>query len=279
MQSQTFRSLGVSDVVADALEARGMAAPFEIQSQVIPDAIAGQDILAKSPTGSGKTLAFAIPVVEQLDADAPSPAALILVPTRELAAQVAAETSAIAKARGLRVAAAYGGVSIGEQAKKVNGAQVLVATPGRLEDLCQRRSISLAEVRILVLDEADRMLDMGFQPQVDKIVKRLPQGRQTMFFSATLDGEVGRLARAYTTDAAKHERASDPQTIEEVDHRFVSVDPRGQGDHPGGTAQSRRRAGTRLRPHQARRRPAGAKASPPRPGRRRDARRPHPERA
>ena len=223
MQSETFRSLGVSDVVADALEARGMAAPFEIQSQVIPDAITGQDVLAKSPTGSGKTLAFAIPVVEQLEPDAPSPAALILVPTRELAAQVAAETSAIAKARGLRVAAAYGGVSIGEQAKKVNGAQVLVATPGRLEDLCQRRSISLAEVRILVLDEADRMLDMGFQPQVDKIVKRLPQGRQTMFFSATLDGEVGRLARAYTTDAARHERASDPQTIEEVDHRFVSV--------------------------------------------------------
>ena len=99
MQSQTFRSLGVSDVVADALEARGMAAPFEIQSQVIPDAINGQDILAKSPTGSGKTLAFAIPVVEQLERDAPSPAALILVPTRELAAQVAAETSAIAKAR------------------------------------------------------------------------------------------------------------------------------------------------------------------------------------
>ena len=133
MQSQTFRSLGVSDVVSDALEARGMVAPFEIQSQVIPDAITGQDILAKSPTGSGKTLAFAIPVVEQLERDAPSPAALILVPTRELAAQVAAETSAIAKARGLRVAAAYGGVSIGEQAKKVNGAQVLVATPGRLK--------------------------------------------------------------------------------------------------------------------------------------------------
>ena len=223
MQSETFRSLGVSDDVADALEARGMAAPFEIQSQVIPDAISGQDILAKSPTGSGKTLAFAIPVVEQVEPDGPTPAALILVPTRELAAQVAAETTAIAKARGLRVAAAYGGVSIGEQAKKVNGAQVLVATPGRLEDLCQRRSISLSGVRILVLDEADRMLDMGFQPQVDRIVRRLPQGRQTMFFSATLDGEVGRLARAYTTDATRHERASDPQTIEEVDHRFVSV--------------------------------------------------------
>jgi ATP-dependent RNA helicase RhlE len=223
MSDTTFRALGVSDAVATALEGRGMAAPFAIQTQVIPDALSGQDILAKSPTGSGKTLAFAIPLVEQLESDAPTPAALILVPTRELAAQVAAETIAIAKARGLRVAAAYGGVSINEQAKSVKNAQVLVATPGRLEDLCSRGSVSLAQVRILVLDEADRMLDMGFQPQVDKIVRRIPKGRQTMFFSATLDGEVGRLARAYTIDAAKHERASDPQTIEEVDHRFVQV--------------------------------------------------------
>ena len=223
MEDLTFRALGVSDAVSAALEANGKPAPFAIQTQVIPDAISGQDILAKSPTGSGKTLAFAIPVVEQTERNSGAPAALILVPTRELAAQVAAETTAIAKAKGLRVAAAYGGVSIGEQAKKIKDAQILVATPGRLEDLCNRRSVSLDSIRILVLDEADRMLDMGFQPQVDKIVRRIPQGRQTMFFSATLDGEVGRLARSYTVDAAKHERASDPQTIEEVDHKFVPV--------------------------------------------------------
>ena len=223
MSEETFAGLGASAPVTAALAARGIESPFPIQSMVVPDALAGLDVLAKSPTGSGKTLAFGIPVVERVEAGAPRPAAVILVPTRELAAQVAEELGAIAKARNLSVAAAYGGVPITKQAKTVTKADVLVATPGRLEDLCQRRALRLGDVQILVLDEADRMLDMGFQPQVDRIVRRVPAHRQTMFFSATLDGEVGRLARAYTTHACRHDLNTGSETIEDVDHRFLPV--------------------------------------------------------
>ncbi|MEJ7792528.1 MAG: DEAD/DEAH box helicase [Gaiellaceae bacterium] len=210
--------------VSQALAERDIHAPFRIQTLVLPDALAGRDVLAKSPTGSGKTLAFAVPIIERLDAGDPKPSALILVPTRELAAQVAAELETIAPARDLRVAAVYGGVTISTQAKKAREAHVLVATPGRLQDLVDRKAIKLDNVRILILDEADRMLDMGFQPQVDKIVARLPRARQTMFFSATLDGEVGELARAYTTNAARYEgELPIEQRQGETQHRFVPV--------------------------------------------------------
>jgi ATP-dependent RNA helicase RhlE len=225
MTETTFRALGVSAPIADALAERGIDSPFEIQGRVLPDALAGQDVLAKAPTGSGKTLAFGIPLVERIDPAGPQPSALVLVPTRELAAQVGEVLEHIAAARGLRVATAYGGVGLHEQAKKAARSHLVVATPGRLEDLASRRMLSLADVSMLVLDEADRMLDMGFQPQVDRIVRRLPGKRQTMFFSATLDGEVGRLARSYTTDPARHEANPDAETVEEVDHRFVQVSP------------------------------------------------------
>ncbi len=225
MTDTTFRGLGVSAPVAEALAERGIDAPFEIQGRVLPDALAGQDVLAKAPTGSGKTLAFGIPLVERVDPEAPQPSALVLVPTRELAAQVGEVLEHIAAARGLLVATAYGGVGLRDQAKRADKAHIVVATPGRLEDLASRRMLSLAGVTMLVLDEADRMLDMGFQPQVDRIVRRLPKTRQTMFFSATLDGEVGRLARSYTIDPARHEANPDAETVEEVDHRFVQVTP------------------------------------------------------
>jgi ATP-dependent RNA helicase RhlE len=225
LSDTTFRSLGVSAPVADALSQRDIIAPFEIQGRVLPDAMAGQDVLAKAPTGSGKTLAFGIPLVERTDPDSPTPSALVLVPTRELAAQVGEVLEPLAAARGLRVATAYGGVGLRDQAKRAANAHLLVATPGRLEDLASRRMLSLGKIRALVLDEADRMLDMGFQPQVDRIVRRLPAKRQTMFFSATLDGEVGRLARAYTNDPARHEASPEMETVEEVDHRFVQVTP------------------------------------------------------
>jgi superfamily II DNA/RNA helicase len=223
MSQETFAGLGASAPVTAALAARGIESPFPIQTMVVPDALAGLDVLAKSPTGSGKTLAFGIPLVERLEAGGPRPAAVVLVPTRELASQVAEELTGIAAARGLSVAAAYGGVPIPKQAKAIAKAELLIATPGRLEDLCQRRAVRLDSVRVLVLDEADRMLDMGFQPQVDRIVGRVPAGRQTMFFSATLDGEVGRLARAYTTHACRHELVTGSETIQDVDHRFVPV--------------------------------------------------------
>ena len=231
MTQQSFAALGVSAEVAQALAARDIHTAFPIQQLVLPDALAGSDILAKSPTGSGKTLAFGVPIVERLKVAGSSPAALVLVPTRELALQVTDELTAIAQARGLRVATAYGGSPVSAQAKRIRGAQVLVATPGRLQDFVERRLVSLDRIEILILDEADRMLDMGFRPQVERIVRRLPQARQTMLFSATLDGEVGELARAYTRNPARF--AAQLQTVhddKEVEHRFVSVTADGKVD-------------------------------------------------
>ena len=219
---QSFHELGVSARVAQALAERDIHTPFRIQTLVVPDALAGRDVLAKSPTGSGKTLAFAVPMVERLDPDDGRPSGLVLVPTRELAAQVAAELETIAPAHNLKIAAVYGGVTISTQAKKAREAHILVATPGRLQDLIDRKAVKLDGIRILILDEADRMLDMGFQPQVDKIVARIPRKRQTMFFSATLDGEVGELARAYTTNASRFEGEL-PVEQGDVQHRFIPV--------------------------------------------------------
>ncbi|MGH2539223.1 MAG: DEAD/DEAH box helicase [Actinomycetota bacterium] len=229
MRTTSFRDLGVSDVVIDTLAARGIDDPFPIQVMVIEDATAGRDTLAKSQTGSGKTLGFAIPIVEQLDPHATSrPEALVLVPTRELATQVRDEFVDVAKAKGLTVKAVYGGTRVSEQSKGVGQVHILIATPGRLDDLAQRRMVQLGGVRIFVLDEADRMLDMGFQPQVDRIVRRLPKDRQTMFFSATLDGAVGRIAEVYTRDPVRHEIESEGKTVEEADHRFLPVESHGK---------------------------------------------------
>jgi superfamily II DNA/RNA helicase len=220
---QSFSELGVPTRIVDLLAERDINTPFPIQAHVLRDALAGRDILAKAPTGSGKTLSFAIPIVERLDLADRRPSTLVLVPTRELASQVALEIASIAPS-GVEVATVYGGVPIHAQAKRARTAHVVVATPGRLNDLLERKAITLDAVRILVLDEADRMLDMGFKPQVDRIVRRLPSSRQTMFFSATLDASVGELAHAYTSDPVRCEAA--PIVIEaseEVEHRFVSV--------------------------------------------------------
>jgi superfamily II DNA/RNA helicase len=208
----------------EALAERGFERPFSIQQRVLPHALAGRDVLAKSPTGSGKTLAFVLPAVERTKGEADRPAVLVLVPTRELASQVAAEAVPFAAAKGLRVATVYGGAPIAAQAKRARTAHIVVATPGRLQDLVERRAISLDGVRILVLDEADRMLDMGFKPQVERLLRRVPSSRQTMLFSATLDGEVADLARAFTDDPVRVE-AERPQGArpEEVEHHFVAV--------------------------------------------------------
>src|SRR5439155_9514577 len=220
---QSFSDLGVCERVVRTLAERDIFEPFPIQAQVLRDALAGRDILAKAPTGSGKTLSFAIPIVQRLDAGDARPRALVLVPTRELASQVALEVAAIAP-KGLQVATVYGGVPLNAQAKRARDAQVLVATPGRLNDLLERRAVTLDRVRVLVLDEADRMLDMGFKPQVDRSVRRLRSDRQTMFFSATLDSRVGELARAYTKDPVRCEAAPTPSSKSAaVEHRFVPV--------------------------------------------------------
>jgi len=220
----SFRELGVSSPVVDALAARSITTPFRIQALALPDALGGLDILAKAPTGSGKTLAFAVPIVERTSPADGRPSTLVLVPTRELATQVTDELKSLAKPKNLKVESAYGGVPLRPQSKRIKGAHVLVATPGRLEDLAERRLVDLRGIKILVLDEADRMLDFGFKPQVDRIVRRLPQNRQTMFFSATLDGEVGRLAREYTRSPSYVEaELATGQQPAEIEHRFVSV--------------------------------------------------------
>ena len=220
---QSFSDLGVPTRITRALAERDIHTPFPIQEQVLRHALAGRDILAKAPTGSGKTLGFAIPIVERLEASERGPVALVLVPTRELASQVAGEIEAIAPP-GISVATVYGGVPVHAQAKRARRAHVVVATPGRMNDLLERKAVALDGVRILILDEADRMLDMGFKPQVDRIVRHLPRERQTMFFSATLDASVGELARMYTTDPVHCEAAPlDTEAGGEVEHRFVSV--------------------------------------------------------
>ena len=231
MSKQSFRALGASASVTDALAARSIEEPFRIQAQALPDALAGLDILAKSPTGSGKTLVFAIAIAERTESRDAKPGALVLVPTRELAAQVTDDIRPLAAAKGLRVACVYGGVPLRGQAAKAREAHIVVATPGRLEDLAQRRMLDLSGIRILVLDEADRMLDMGFKPQVDRIVRRLPSNRQTMFFSATLDGEVGELARAYTSSPSRFEAEGPDDPADGVtEHHYVPVSPHGKVD-------------------------------------------------
>jgi ATP-dependent RNA helicase RhlE len=222
--TKQFKTLGVSAPVVRALAARAIHAPFAIQQHVLPDALAGLDILAQSPTGSGKTLAFGIPLVERTEGASGKPAALVLVPTRELALQVADDLRPIAEAKRLRVATVYGGASVGSQARAARAANIVIATPGRMNDLLERRMLDLSRVRVLVLDEADRMLDMGFKPQVDRILQTVPRNRQTMLFSATLEGAVSELAASYTSNASEFSATAPPEREQgTVEHTFVPV--------------------------------------------------------
>jgi superfamily II DNA/RNA helicase len=220
----TFADLGTSEPVVDALRARSIVEPFPVQEMVISDALDGHDLLVQSPTGSGKTLAFGVPLVDLLEPGAWGPQALILAPTRELASQIVDELEVLARARKLRVAAVYGGVGFGPQIAAAKKADILVATPGRLEDLIARGAVELDQVGVLVLDEADRMLDMGFRPAVDRIVGLVPEDRQTFFFSATLEGAAGKAARDYTYKARSHTHRPPEEDRGDIEHRFVRVE-------------------------------------------------------
>jgi superfamily II DNA/RNA helicase len=213
--------------VIHALARRDITHPFPVQQLVIRDALAGHDLLVQSPTGSGKTLAFGIPMLERLSPERGQTGALVLAPTRELAGQIVDELRPLAETRNLSIAAIYGGVGFGPQIKAARKADVLVATPGRLEDLIERGVVSLDAIRVLVLDEADRMLDMGFKPAVDRIVSQTPRERQTLFFSATLEGATGKVAAAYTRDARRHTHAP-KQAKADIEHRFLAVDSQGE---------------------------------------------------
>ena len=227
-EQPTFAELGVDPAIAGALEAQGIQRPFAIQAMTVADALAGRDVCGKAKTGSGKTLAFGVPLLQRTMA-APAtepgmPKALVLVPTRELAVQVSEVFEPLAEAAGLRVVAVYGGADIERQIKKLRrGVDVIIATPGRLIDLGDRGELSVAQIETLVLDEADRMADMGFMPQVEWVLRRLEREHQTLLFSATLDGAVDRLVSRYLTDPVLHEVASPTTTVEAMVHRFLEV--------------------------------------------------------
>jgi superfamily II DNA/RNA helicase len=217
----SFADLGVPQDLAARLDADGLTDPFPIQAMTLPDALAGHDLCGRAPTGSGKTLAFALPVVAHTArARAGHPAALILVPTRELATQVADTLRPLAQARGRRIATFFGGTNIRrDQQRLKQGVDIAVACPGRLADLVQRGDCRLGDVELVVLDEADRMADMGFLPEVERLLDRTSDDRQTLLFSATLDGDVDRLVRRYQHDPVRHELEVDEDAAE-IRHVF-----------------------------------------------------------
>jgi superfamily II DNA/RNA helicase len=221
----TFAALGVAPDLVDALKARGIESAFAIQELTIPDALAGRDVCGKAKTGSGKTLAFGVPIVQRLERAEPRrPLALILVPTRELATQVKEELEPLAAARDRTVLAVYGGSPMEKQiAELQRGVDMVVATPGRLIDLIERKEISVQAVCMVVIDEADRMADMGFMPQVEWVLRHVGSSHQTLLFSATLDGMVDGLIKRYQSDPVLHEVASRAVTVDEMHHRFLLV--------------------------------------------------------
>ena len=222
---KTFADLGVPTDMAAALDAAGITSPFPIQALTLGDALAGRDICGKAPTGSGKTLAFALPVAVRTPRATPGrPTALILTPTRELAAQVRKTLLPIAAVRGLRVATFYGGTNIKRDLQDLRkGVDVAVATPGRLADLVRRGDIRLDRVQLAVLDEADRMADMGFLPEVTRLLDQVPSDRQTLLFSATLDGDVDVLIRRFQVDPRKFELDTPAEAAGDVHHVFWST--------------------------------------------------------
>jgi len=207
-----FSDLGVSPDMVQALDEAGIAAPFPIQEQTIPVALTGQDIIGQARTGTGKTLGFSLPLVQRLGDDpGPGVKALVVVPTRELCVQVAEDITLATSKRNTQVVAIYGGKAYeGQISQLEQGAQIVVGTPGRLLDLMQQRNLSLADVQVVVLDEADKMLDLGFLPDVERLFQKIPATRQTMLFSATMPGPVLTLARRFMTRPL-HIRAQDPE--------------------------------------------------------------------
>ncbi len=229
MSNQQWLNLGVDEQIVSSLIKRGINTPFPIQGLTIPDALRGNDVCGKAKTGSGKTLAFGIPMVQNLDQPSQdnNPRGLIMVPTRELATQVKEELDPLLNGKSLIALAIYGGANIEEQIKAIKlGIDIIVATPGRMIDLLEREEISLQSLEMVVLDEADRMADMGFLPQVEWILRRVERNHQTLLFSATLDGVVNTLIQRYQSNPIMHEVEAKEITVEEMTHRFLHVHER-----------------------------------------------------
>ena len=221
----TFADLGVPARLIEVLAKQSIIEPFPSQEATIPDLMAGRDVLGRAPTGSGKTLAFGLPLVAMVGkAVARRPRAMVLAPTRELAEQIARELTPLARVSGRAVATVYGGVGYEPQRNALRkGADVVVATPGRLADLIDEGAVSLADVDLVVIDEADRMADMGFMPQVRRLLDKTNSVRQTVLFSATLDTDVADLTRRYQTDPVRHEVGDNEDHLEAA-HYFWRVD-------------------------------------------------------
>ena len=231
--SNTFTSLGLRDQLVQALARHQITQPFPIQEAAIPDALDGRDIRGEAPTGSGKTLAFGLPMLSRVDKAAGNrPRALVLAPTRELAEQISKDLSPLAKVVDRKVFAIYGGVGYGPQKNALrNGVDVLVATPGRLEDLIQQRMADLSKVEIVVVDEADRMADMGFLPAVRRILDQTRPNRQTLLFSATMDGDVAVLSRRYQNNPITVEAGPTDEYRSDATHHFWRVDRQDRVEH------------------------------------------------
>ena len=234
--STTFAELGAPRRWSPCWRPAGVTEPLPIQSAAIPDALAGRDICGSAPTGSGKTLAFGIPLVTTVERGRPGrPRALVLAPTRELAEQIRTEIEAIAAPRRLSTLSVYGGVGYDAQRRALRrGVDILVACPGRLGDLIQQGSVRLDDVDRVVIDEADRMADMGFLPEVRRLLDMTSPERQTMLFSATLDGDVAALTRRYQRDPVRHEVAGTGEDAIDARHFFWHVDALERIEHTAG---------------------------------------------
>ena len=222
-----FSQFTLSDALMARLNANKFETPTPVQAGAIPPALEGRDVLATAQTGTGKTLSFLIPIIEQLQkAETRGAQALILLPTRELAMQVEKAFRVLRTSSSQTVALVVGGLSEGSQLEAIRrGARLIVATPGRLEDFLKRKLVRLDTVKILVLDEVDRMLDMGFQPAIARIAGMLPETRQTLCYSATLEGAVKEVARKYLNNPARIEIGSVLKPAENVELRTFEVEP------------------------------------------------------
>ena len=219
-----FGELAIHPDISKAIDELGFMAPTPVQARAIPVLQKGRDLFAQAQTGTGKTAAFAIPILEKVDPTLKRPQALIVVPTRELALQVTREFGAIGKYIHAREAAIYGGVPYGPQERALaRGATIVVGTPGRLLDHIERGTLDLAGVSVVILDEADRLLDMGFAPEVRRLLRRCPEKRQTALFSATLIADVRELAQRFTHDAVQVAIEPEQQNIDSVEQVYVEV--------------------------------------------------------
>jgi len=219
-----FGELSIHPDISRAIDDLGFMAPTPVQELAVPILQQGRDLFAQAQTGTGKTAAFAIPILEKIDPALRRPQALIVVPTRELALQVTREFGAIGKYRHAREVAIYGGVPYGPQERALDrGATIVVGTPGRLLDHIERGRLDLSVISVVILDEADRLLDMGFAPEVRRLLRQLPQRRQTALFSATLSAEVRELAHRFTRDALEVAITPEQRNIETVEQVYVEV--------------------------------------------------------